>query len=243
MTDAEDIDGLAGEYVLGTLDAAERATVAARRLREPALDAAIVAWERRLGPLAGATSDVSPPPGALQEILARLEAGSPATAPPPEGLAGGNVIQLQQRVRSWRRAAIAASSLAACLLLAIGIRETTRPPDVGHLAVFVRDDIEPSFVLSVDFSTRTLSVKAVSAKPMPDKAYQLWIVHDRLGGVPRSLGLIDLDASGISRRQVELDRAILTTATFGVSVEPPGGSPTGRPTGPALHAKLMPAAL
>ncbi len=41
MTGDEDLDGLAGEYVLGTLDADERAAVAARRLREPALDMAI----------------------------------------------------------------------------------------------------------------------------------------------------------------------------------------------------------
>jgi len=33
MSDPEDIETLAGEYVLGTLDATERAAVAARRLR------------------------------------------------------------------------------------------------------------------------------------------------------------------------------------------------------------------
>ena len=37
MTATDDIDVLAGEYVLGTLPAAERATVAARRGREPAV--------------------------------------------------------------------------------------------------------------------------------------------------------------------------------------------------------------
>ena len=51
MTDDKDIDGLAGEYVLGTLDAGERVSVAARRLREPLLNAAILDWEHRLGAL------------------------------------------------------------------------------------------------------------------------------------------------------------------------------------------------
>ena len=37
MTNDEDIDGLAAEYVLGTLDVGERASIAARRTREPAL--------------------------------------------------------------------------------------------------------------------------------------------------------------------------------------------------------------
>jgi len=51
MTNDEDIDGLAAEYVLGTLDVGERASIATRRTREPALNAAILDWERRLAPL------------------------------------------------------------------------------------------------------------------------------------------------------------------------------------------------
>ena len=51
MTEEDDIDGLAGEYVLGSLDATERRLVDARRRTDASLDAAIVAWERRLGPL------------------------------------------------------------------------------------------------------------------------------------------------------------------------------------------------
>ena len=40
MNDREDIDGLAAEYVLGTLEASERTAAAARRQREGDLDAA-----------------------------------------------------------------------------------------------------------------------------------------------------------------------------------------------------------
>jgi anti-sigma-K factor RskA len=243
MTEREDIDALAGEYVLGTLDAGERATVAARRQREPALDSAIMAWEHRLGPLVEGLLPVEPPSALLRGIESRLN-GSASGAPDSSLFpAGADVVRLERRLRTWRRVAIAASSLAACLVVAIGVREATRQPEVGNVAVFVQGDVMPSFILSVDFETRTLSVKAVAAKPLPDKAYQLWIVHERLGGVPQSLGLIELDSQGISRRQIEYDRALLTTATFGVSVEPPGGSPTGRPSPGALHARLMPAAL
>ena len=47
--DPED-DFLAAEFALGTLDPGERAALAARRQREPELDAAIADWERRLAP-------------------------------------------------------------------------------------------------------------------------------------------------------------------------------------------------
>ena len=61
MTVTPDDDFAAAEYALGTLDPAERATLAARRLREPELDQAIRAWEARLAPLAEATPAIEPP--------------------------------------------------------------------------------------------------------------------------------------------------------------------------------------
>ena len=35
------------------------------------------------------------------------------------------------------------------------------------------------------------------------------------------------------------DPAVINNATFGISLEPLGGSPTGQPTGPVIHAKLL----
>ena len=51
MTASPEDESLAAEYALGVLDAGERAVVSARRMREPQLDAAILAWEGRLAPL------------------------------------------------------------------------------------------------------------------------------------------------------------------------------------------------
>ena len=61
MTISPDDDFAAAEYALGTLDASERATLAARRLREPELDEAIRGWEARLAPLAEAAPEIEPP--------------------------------------------------------------------------------------------------------------------------------------------------------------------------------------
>jgi anti-sigma-K factor RskA len=35
------------------------------------------------------------------------------------------------------------------------------------------------------------------------------------------------------------DPGVISGATYGISLEPTGGSPTGRPTSPAIHAKLV----
>jgi anti-sigma-K factor RskA len=81
----------------------------------------------------------------------------------------------------------------------------------------------------------------VAAERQPGKSYQLWIATEQSGGTPQSLGLIE-DRSDITRTVLSAyDPAVVQKATFGVSLEPAGGSPTGRPTGPALHAKLIPA--
>lgn len=72
MTDHDDIEALAGEYVLGTLDATERAAVEAQRARDAALDRAIREWQHRLAPLDAAARAVEPSPGLLARIEARL---------------------------------------------------------------------------------------------------------------------------------------------------------------------------
>ena len=69
MTEDDDIDGLAAEYVLGSLDPAERRQVDARRKTDASLAAAIAAWERRLGPLSDRGRDVAPPAHLFDGIL------------------------------------------------------------------------------------------------------------------------------------------------------------------------------
>ena len=95
MSGPADIDALAAEYVLGTLDPAERLAVAARLQREPALRAAVETWERRLGPLADLSPLVAPPP-ALAAKIEQLIAAAPTVAPTGADLIN---LDLQRRLR------------------------------------------------------------------------------------------------------------------------------------------------
>lgn len=242
MTERDDIDMLAAEYVLGTLDAAERTAVAARRRREAGLEAAIVAWEQRLSPLDAATAAVAPP----AEVFARIEARIDE-----RGRVGGavsdtsRVVMLERRVGFWKRTAVAASAMAAMLALVIGFRETllpAQPQPQSFVAVFQKDDQQPAFLLSIDLKTRELTIRPVTAEPQRERTYQLWIVDPSVDPVPRSLGLIESSLAQPTRKTLaSIEPAVLRRATFGISLEPAGGSPTGRPTGPALHGQLLPA--
>jgi anti-sigma-K factor RskA len=68
-----------------------------------------------------------------------------------------------------------------------------------------------------------------------DRVLELWSVPPQ--GAPRSLGLISASGTTVLSR-AKLPATLLKggTAALAVSVEPPGGSPTGAPTGPVVFA-------
>ncbi|MDN3525891.1 anti-sigma factor [Halomonas sabkhae] len=245
MTDRDDLDMLAAEYVLGTLDAEERTRVAQRRQDDATLNDLIEAWEARLAPLGDEIREVAPGPDLLQRIEARLDAleaeRAAATRTTDSDAPRDNVHQLQRRLRFWQWGtglATAAALVLAVLLLAPFPPQDAREPFV---AVFQQNDQQPAFMVSVELPSRDLHVQAVAAEPLPDKSYQMWIKEDSLGPKPRSVGVLNDDLSLAANALSEYSPELLKRATFGISVEPPGGSPTGQPTGPAIHGYLYPA--
>ncbi|MBV8106295.1 MAG: hypothetical protein JO223_17025, partial [Hyphomicrobiales bacterium] len=137
MTVAPEDDFAAAEFALGTLSPGERATLSARRLREPDLDAAIRAWEERLAPLAEVAPPIEPPDGLLPAIEARLRA-EPA-AMQRDGPERALVAAVRSAAR-WRAAAIAASCVAALLAIGFAIREATRPATPREYVAILQKD-------------------------------------------------------------------------------------------------------
>lgn len=266
MTDRDDreIEDLAAEYVLGTLDAEERAAVAARRMRDPGLDRAITAWERRLAPMMEAVKDAPPPADAYDAIRDRIAGpAAPAVGPratpalalsadddprrgssaQPQAGRGAEVARLRRGLAVWRGLALAASLAFAALVGTLIYKPELLPAHQGDrrfVAVFQDGDQAPRFLLSLDLKSRQVTIRPVAAAPAPDKAYQLWIVAAALGPKPQSLGLLDGLTRPTRKSLAGIAPAVLEGALFGISLEPAGGSPTGEPTGPALHGKLIP---
>ena len=224
MNEAEDIDALAAEYALGTLPAAERASVALRARMEPTLAAAIECWERRLSPLSETIAAREVPADLWAKIEDRIEAQS----------GGTNVVGIERRLRRWKAATFAASAIAASLLAFVGVREFAQPAaDKTLVAVLQKDPQSPAFLVSVDLERRQMTIRAVAAKPEPGKSYELWLVHDQLK-TPRSLGLVGAQPITVGPTLAAYAPNVIEDATLAVSLEPPGGSPTGAPTGPVL---------
>lgn len=219
--DPDDLNALAGEHVLGTLDADERRSVEARLLSDPELRRAVAAWETRLQPLADMAVPEEPSTGLLDRIM---------TAIPTDAGSSAQLIVLEGALRRWR-IATAALGVLALALIAVTAGDRLLPPSglTGeYVAVLAADDVQSGFVATIDLTNQRLTIRRV-ADPAPEaRSYELWEIEP--GQDPRSLGVIDAAHERFEIRSIPSEGAILA-----VSLEPPGGSPTGLPTGPVLY--------
>jgi anti-sigma-K factor RskA len=277
MTMDEDKDGFAAEYVLGTLDADERAQADALMLVDQAFAAKVRQWERRLGELNALVAPVEPSAPVWEGIMAGLASTGQAehlhlpavpALPLRENVPSAEVIHMTQRMQRWRGLNIVTGLMAACLIGIVLVREyqpNALPPELRpvrpvverivekpvevvrevpsarpaqFVAVFQKDEQSPAFVMTIDTDKRTVTVRQVAAERLADKSYQLWIATQP-GTPPRSLGVLGSDDYTVQATLAGYDPAVINNATYGISLEPLGGSPTGQPTGPVIHAKLL----
>jgi len=212
----------AAEYVLGVLGAAERRQAQQRLAHDQAFANEVAFWEERLGGFADAIAPVAPPDRTWAKIARAVRAGAPAT--PPESL--------WQSLAFWRSFALGSAALAAASIGAltfIAISPVVRTP---MLATLGSSSGQPNFVAAVNASGTTLMIVPAALLTADPRAMELWLIP--AGDKPRSLGLIE------PGRPVRLDvprdlvGRITADTALAVSMEPPGGSPTGQPTGPVI---------
>ncbi len=213
-------DMRAAEYALGTLDAQERAALEDEASRDPGTADRIRAWERRLAPLMGIVPPAAPPSRVRGALLRAL----PAAA----GSGPGELHRLRRQVRRWRVAAAGSGLLAAGLALFVAIGPARSPAGGRYLAVVQGGGALPALIVRVDTQTGLAQVRPVGADAPAGRSLELWYVG---AGGAKPLGLVGADPS-----QVKLPRDTAADGVIAVSVEPPGGSPSGQPTGPVVYS-------
>lgn len=223
MNDAIDHSGLpedemlAAELALGVLSGAERAAAVARAAREPAFARLVEAWEMRLAPWAGEIDEVTPPPQVWNAIAAAL----PAQPQRPS---------LWQSLWFWRGLTFATGTLAAACLGALIYLGTlsSQPPLVASIDGGGRHH----FVATLDTRRATIAVSPAAFAADAARVPELWLIP--ADGKPRSVGLLRADQTVTLTLPADLAVLAKSNATLAVSLEPPGGSPTGQPTGPVI---------
>ena len=216
-------DLTAAEYVLGVLGPEERRRAEFRLASEPRFAAEVAFWEARLGGLAEGVPSVAAPAAVWDGIEARLSA---ALKPAP-ARAG-----LWQSLAFWRTFAIASAALAAASMAGL-VYLAQIPQGAPLLARLNAESGQARFVAAVNEGGNSVTI--VPAAPLTgdqQKAFELWLIPP--GDKPHSLGLIDPSRPVRITVPKSLLPQVNRDAMLAVSLEPPGGSPTGQPTGPVI---------
>jgi anti-sigma-K factor RskA len=217
---SEDPDMMAAELALGLLDGAERAEALRRALADPAFAREVEEWRDRLASLFDDYPEVPAP----ERVAARLaEESSETTAPR----------------RRWPLVALitaVAAMLAFLLVPRIAHTPTTPAPHAVVVASLTTTDKSASLPAVIDLSTGEARVAAAALAPS-GKSAELWMIGS--DGVPKSMGV--LADAGPSRMILPAKELALVTAgvKLAVSIEPVGGSPTGKPTGPIVASGTL----
>ena len=218
--DPEARDALAAEYALGTLEAREAAEVARAVERDPDLAATVARWEARFAPLTALATPEAPPP----DLWSRIEG---ALDPAPRVVA-------RRWLDGWKLGAFGATAVAAGLAAFLLLRPAPQPQ---FMTVLLTDREQPAWLVQAEGGDIRLS--SLNTRPAPpDRALQLWALPQG-AAAPTSLGLIPHDGRLTVRpTTIRPSPGMLIEITL----EPPGGSPTGRPTGPVQFiGRLAPA--
>ncbi|WP_267424835.1 anti-sigma factor [Methylobacterium sp. GC_Met_2] len=220
-----DPDLRAAEYVLGTLDAHERAELEREIAFDPGATSRLRDWEKRLAPLLDAVPAVPPPPWVRAALLRALP-GPPLQRP-------DQLASLRRQVRCWQVAAAGGGLLATGLALFVAVQPRPEPEGGRYLAVVQGGGALPALIVRIDTRTGTAQVRPVGAEAPAGRNLELWYVGAE-GAKP--LGLV-----GTTSSRVKVPSGASSNGAIAVSVEPPGGSPTGQPTGPVIYTgKLIP---
>lgn len=219
---------LAADFALGTLDGT--ALAKAERLMAADTDFAreVEQWRLRLADF-DRTAEVMAPP---ESLWTQIESG--IARPNSAARAPGFFTTLWNNLPAWRVIGLAAAGAAVALSIGLGfaVREAQRTP--AMIAVLVDGD-KAGAVVHVFNDGRAVLVPLTGIPVPPDRSLQVWTLPSRERG-PVSVGLMEqVRTLALSLKDVPAPSA---NQLFEITLEPKGGSPTGRPTGPILYKGL-----
>ncbi len=217
---------LAGEYVLGTLDARTTQAVNDAIARDADFAALVADWEQRLAPLTALAVPEAPPPDLWARIEQQITPPSPAPRP-----ARRAPFSFQWVWRAWALGA----SLAVLLLAFLPMMRREAAPVMT--TILLADANQTAWEARVD-PTGGIQLAALASPggTQIDTAptghdLQLWALAPG-EKTPVSLGLVPRGqhAVQIATPPVRPVPGMLIL----ISLEPPGGAPGALPTGPVV---------
>lgn len=173
------------------------------------------------------------------KVVSSNEGETSAAATAAIAAAANDANQLRRSLNRWRTWAVAAS-VAAVALAGVLINSPSNPfappaeqvagVELGskeYIAVVNANGDQPSLVINIDAATGDVTVRSIGVERPDGKSLEVWYVPE--GQTPISVGLVgegNIDLKDIQAKDGDL---------LAISVEPPGGSPTGVATGDVIY--------
>ncbi|OGA80104.1 MAG: hypothetical protein A2711_17625 [Burkholderiales bacterium RIFCSPHIGHO2_01_FULL_63_240] len=229
----------AGEYVLGTLNAAERQAFEAAMARDEGLRREAYAWQDRLLGLTRRLQPVAVSPELWARIAARLSGVSQVVATPARSGAANDA--LWSSVQFWRW--LSGGAVAAAMVMSVLLVRTLVAPPAGveqaqveaprYLAVLQSpDNAATGWIVETVGTDAIRLVQVGEGATIPQgKTMQFWTKPEGAAG-PTSLGLVKPgQVVVVPKGQLP---GLAERTLFELTLEPAGGSPYNKPSGPIL---------
>ncbi|WP_031552903.1 anti-sigma factor [Parvularcula oceani] len=219
--DDKDRHILAAEYVLDLLGEEGREDARRAFEEDPAFRAAVAEWEDDLAELTAHFAR-TPPPTLKRRLDAALFGDE---APADRARPGG--------IGLWKALTGAFVALSLLLFAAVLLRPgpAPAPTPIRFVAPISSEAGEGPPVMVEIYPDGRVRVPAfdpaVFGEEPGERVVQLWAIPP--DGAPVSIGLVSPDRPGDTDTPSQFENM-----TFAFSLEPPGGSPTGQPTGPVV---------
>lgn len=216
---------LAAEYAMGLLEGAELQKAAELLRGDEDFRAQVKLWQHHLAGMDEEIEPVTPPADQYAKIESRLF-----------GQAEPQKAGILSSLGFWRAATFAMVGACAFLitaminptLLGLEPQKSTR----GYIAALNAAVDKPTFLIRADTKTGELGIHTANLAKTGELVPELWLIDGQ--GTPRSLGLLSTDGSAALKLNGALLEQFKQGATLAVSLEPEGGAPEGKPTGPII---------
>lgn len=214
---------ISGEYVLGVLSAEDRRRVEARMAVDKRFAQQVRRWQTNLSGVNDDYDEVRPP----AHLYNRLERRLFRTEEPT-----GTFARLWGSVALWRGLATASLFVAVSLGLYQVSGSLTGDADRPLVAELSGQDAPFNLIAAFDADSGRLSVVPVALKQPEPKSLEVWIIED--GKAPQSLGILPDNGNGEIVVNADMRQLFAEGKTIAITVEPFGGAPEGKPTGPII---------
>lgn len=209
LSDPDQRNQAAAEYVLGTLGRAEKARFESLLAVSPDAQQEVEQWREHLDVLNRSLSPVDPPPRVWQNIRREISG------------------KRRFSLFSWQP--LAALSLVLAITLGLFLESGVSRQDL-YVYVVKNEQQQPGWMINTNFSDEEMIFQSLRPMDMPaNRVYEAWLMAPDIE--PIRLGFLPQDGEKRIRLKKEW-MPDLDECQVVITVESPEGAPSGRQMGP-----------